>query len=361
MDRYYIDITYRTPHSPEPPPLPHSEIWIDNPHPTSNPIQHDYSPRTPPRTPDSPRVPNTPHHYATLPLVTKPGTSRNAGKVGYPRGYVVPNYPTPETSVRVARGNPICGRPRTGKCHNGPGTCLQHAGYGTDHYGYGPCKWHGGNTPSVAMNCIKEMIVSQMRRYYGSRREIGPHEALLEEVQYTAGHVRWLRDTIRWLGGEPDGPEPENNPRNRNFDQQRLAILHQQTNMGAKPSVWLEMYHRERRHLIMAAKAAIDAGVAERQVKLAEDQGKLLAMVVMKILNDPGLQLTPQQLALAPGIARHHLLEQAERPSDDDPTAPPESMLTDTAVFAAAKQYPDADIEDAVLVDDDGDEVELFG
>ncbi len=65
------------------------------------------------------------------------------------------------------------------------------------------------------------------------------------------------------------------------------------------------MYQAERQHLVRAAKAAIDAGVAERQVRLAEQQGQLIAEVMRKILDDRGL--TPEQQREAPSIVRRHL------------------------------------------------------
>lgn len=186
--------------------------------------------------------------------------------------------------------------------------CKARAGLRTSHLGYGECYLHGGNLPSHEQAAHKEMIVSNIaaRRFYGGRRDIGPHEALAEEVQYTAGHVRWLRDTIRWLGGDPDSPKTD--PLNSNFDENRLASLHQTTNMGLRPSVYLDLYERERKHLVHASKAAIDAGVAERTVKLAEDQGRLIATLINAILTDPTLALTPLQASEAPAVARKHLL-----------------------------------------------------
>jgi hypothetical protein len=49
---------------------------------------------------------------------------------------------------------------------------------------------------------------------------------------------------------------------------------------AARPSVWLDLYQRERTHLVRVSKAALDAGVSERLVRLAEQQGMLLAQVI---------------------------------------------------------------------------------
>jgi len=240
---------------------------------------------------------------------------RNAGKlrgIGYKRGY---QDEVPTTPENTQTKGPLCGVKRSGKSSSGPGTCCNPAGMGTDHLGFGPCWRHWGNTPPLNMKYTKEMIMANMRRYYGGRRNIDPHTALLEEVQFTAGHVRWLRDTIRWLGGDADADT--NDPKNTNFDEAKLESLNQITNVGLKPSIYLELYQAERRHLITAAKAAIGAGVAERTVRLAEDQGRLIAQVVNAIFTDPRLELTPAQHAAAPGLAREHLLAQAGRQSDN--------------------------------------------
>jgi hypothetical protein len=72
-----------------------------------------------------------------------------------------------------------------------------------------------------------------------------------------------------------------------------------------KASVWIEMYQNERKLLARACKMALDAGVAERQIRLAEAQGQLLADAIRGILGDLGL--SPEQEAQAPAIVRRHL------------------------------------------------------
>jgi len=75
---------------------------------------------------------------------------------------------------------------------------------------------------------------------------------------------------------------------------------------GPKPSLWIEVYQRERQHLARVCKMALDAGVAECQVRVAEAQGELLAQVVKGIVADLGL--SKDQQAKAPGIVRRHFL-----------------------------------------------------
>lgn len=55
------------------------------------------------------------------------------------------------------------------------------------------------------------------------------------------------------------------------------------------------------------AQLAIRAGIAERQVRLAEQQGALMATFMRAVLSDPALALTPEQRAAVPGVMGRHL------------------------------------------------------
>ena len=64
---------------------------------------------------------------------------------------------------------------------------------------------------------------------------------------------------------------------------------------------------QERDRCANFAAKAIAAGLAERQVKLAEQQGALIADVFRKLLSDPELGLTEEQRRMAPGVVRRIL------------------------------------------------------
>jgi len=65
---------------------------------------------------------------------------------------------------------------------------------------------------------------------------------------------------------------------------------------------WLRMYLDERQQAVRSAKAAIDAGVADRLVKLAEREVDVLVDVIRASLADMGLELTPERVAI---VGRH--------------------------------------------------------
>lgn len=176
------------------------------------------------------------------------------------------------------------------------GICCQPAGYRTDHLGYGPCRWHGGNHGTVKKSVSTKRVKAAMETY-GLPINIDPHTALLQEVHNTAGHVAWLRDHIRTIS-------------HQEIDNDRFSVdraLTQWTPLGVRPSVFLDLYQAERRHLLNACKVAIDAGVQERQIKLAEGQGQLLAMAITNILNDKRFNMTPLQRSVQADVIRTHL------------------------------------------------------
>lgn len=162
--------------------------------------------------------------------------------------------------------------------------CKQAAGLGTDHFGWGKCKFHGGTSKALTIAAHRQMATESVR-ILGLDVKIDPSRALLEELWRTAGHIQWIRDEIEKLGGADS-----------------LLTL---TALGYKPRAFMEIYQKERSHLAKVAAMALAAGVAERQVKIAEEQGALVAQAIKAILGDLGL--TEEQTAAAPSIVRRHL------------------------------------------------------
>lgn len=179
------------------------------------------------------------------------------------------------------------------------GHCTQTAGWGTDHVGIGKCRKHGGSTKNHVASAKTEMARLAVATY-GLPREVDPAVALLEEVHRSAGHVAWLQQKVAELDDEALvwGVTEEVNKTATEFSGIDVTS-------AAKPNVWLELYHRERKHLTDVCKAALAAGIAERQVRLAEQQGALLVGVIQRILDD--LALTAEQRELVPTVVPRHL------------------------------------------------------
>jgi hypothetical protein len=117
---------------------------------------------------------------------------------------------------------------------------------------------------------------------------VEPHEALLEEVWRTAGHVGWLGGVVRGL-------EPQQLVRGITKTVQ-FRDGTRTVEARAAVDVWVKLYQEERDRLVRVAKAAIDVGVEERQVRLAEGQAQQLARVIRAILTDLGHDLSDEHV-----------------------------------------------------------------
>lgn len=237
------------------------------------------------------KIPKHPDGTPMLKLTVRGTLERTKyeGKLrAIPRSFKIP----PEyivTAENTKRQGPKCGVKKDGLSSSGEGTCNNPAGWGTQHVGSGPCKLHGGTLPNVTKRHLRKLQGAELA-VFGTPKEVDPHTAVLQTVHATAGHVAWLYEKIQEMG-EVEGD----------------MTLHQYTSMGIRASVWVEMYERERMMLLRASKAAVDMGVSERQVQLAEEQGKLIAMVLQRFIDSQEIGLTPAQRQVAPRVIRELL------------------------------------------------------
>lgn len=148
------------------------------------------------------------------------------------------------------------------------------------------CVTHGGAAPRVreaAARRVAEEKAAAKMRLFAAPVDIDPANALLELVQWTAGEVRYWRaevariaeddvDSLTWgktqavEGVGPQGPVDT---------ETREAV----------PPVAYRMLTDAQDRLAKYAAAALRAGVEERRVRLAEDQGALVAQVIRRILD----------------------------------------------------------------------------
>lgn len=191
-----------------------------------------------------------------------------------------------------------CGRPSQ------TGTCQQYAGAGTPHLGYGPCRWHGGALPNVIKHWQVSMAQEECTRL-GVPVEVDPNEALLGALYEAEGHAMWLRGKVEeLLDDDPEtaGTSPElygkivSASKDGNYATGR-----------AEPHVLWVMWTQERDRAAQLAAACIKAGIAERQVRIAEQQADMLVSVIKAVLDDPTVKLEPSQRAAADEAVIRHL------------------------------------------------------
>src|SRR3954452_12077728 len=134
------------------------------------------------------------------------------------------------------------------------GKCGYPAGHGTDHVGFGRCRRHGGNTPNGRRYAYQLEAIAQVPRM-GGEVDVEPTDALLYCVRREAGRQAWLR-TMLEIETADDAEIAEPNTRVAGFAR-------------------LEVEATER--LARFSKMALDAGVAERRIRMAERQAQALA------------------------------------------------------------------------------------
>jgi len=182
---------------------------------------------------------------------------------------------------------PLCGakrKPRDDEDPKGEYFCRRVAGFGTEHLGTGRCKYHGGNSPSHAIRAERDRHQADLDRAshevarLGLPLDVDPQEALLQEVHRSAGAVAYLQRIVSSL----------------EVDELKQTTSDNVGRDWERPAVWIELYENERKLLVAASQAAIRCGVAERQVRIAERQGELIANAVRAILTDLGVLNHPR-------------------------------------------------------------------
>ncbi|MFF5791114.1 hypothetical protein ACFY5D_03600 [Paeniglutamicibacter sp. NPDC012692] len=159
------------------------------------------------------------------------------------------------------------------------------------------CGNHGGKSPQAqraAERRLAEQELQNIVKTLGIRDQypdVDPGAALLEEIRVTHAHVQWLRGQVAELSPQEltwgtvqheEGVGPEG-PIDKSTEK-------------AEPSVWYQLYCRERDHLVKVSAAALRAGIEERKVRMAEQQGELVAVVLKQIFGALNLSAAQQQL-----------------------------------------------------------------
>lgn len=189
-------------------------------------------------------------------------------------------------------------------------TCTQRAGWGTDHVGVGCCRRHGGATESHERKARREIARSECDRL-GVAVQIDPGDALIRELWEARGNFEFYRKLVEQLAThpEPDRFIPGEESSDGHWKQGEPGIYGPTRHVSgiptgeAKPHVLVQMYMDERKHLVHVAKTCITVGIEERRVKLAEDQGRLIADILTGVLTELGVMDRPE----VPTVVRRHL------------------------------------------------------
>jgi hypothetical protein len=178
--------------------------------------------------------------------------------------------------------------------------CTRTAGWGTGHNRTGRCKFHGGASPQAELSGAV-LLARREATVMGAPLDVEPHVAILECIRIAAGEVRYASDQIAQLtpndavGALVTTIDRESHSGNAGGSETRTGppALH----------IWIIARHQAMDRLVDYSKVAIAAGIEERRVKLAEQQGALLAQAIRGILAELGVGDRPE----VPAVVRRHL------------------------------------------------------
>lgn len=163
------------------------------------------------------------------------------------------------------------------------------------------CKNHAGVALPVAK--ARGDVVIELREWGLGDTTIDPGETLLRLVTQAAWRAGKYAGQIQEMVDDAGGDLRKALTADQYVTTEDGATV--KTGEYIRAMVKLESEERDRcGHF---AKLAVAAGLAERQVRLAEQQGAMLAAVIRAILGDPDLGLTAQQNAVAPAVVARHL------------------------------------------------------
>lgn len=183
----------------------------------------------------------------------------------------------------VGPNTPRCGAKKRRKGENGEDLfCGRVAGWGTDHNGFGNCKFHGGSTPS------QKKAADRWKTDKDARRELERLDVVITPVtdpltelsRLTGEAVAWknlMDEKIQGLAEE----------------EWRFTDEKGQEQLRSEIALWERALDRCERFLTAMAKLNID----ERLARIDEQQAEIIIKAVQATLRDLGMTLEEQENA----------------------------------------------------------------
>jgi hypothetical protein len=158
---------------------------------------------------------------------------------------------------------------------------------------------------------VEEELQRVRMAVMGEAFDVDPLEALLWCVRITAGEVAYSTHKVQSLTEEEAILKPVEEI-SRSGGGANVADFEQKSSNRGELNIWITTRQNSVDRLAKFSKMALDAGIQERAVRIAETAGEGLATAIRNILT--GLQLTYEQELRAPEIVRA-ALEELEGPS----------------------------------------------
>jgi hypothetical protein len=169
--------------------------------------------------------------------------------------------------------------------------------------------------------CVKHLINPQARKKAAVRAELqkwglgdttlDPGEVLLRLVSQAANRAEFLAMLLQEQYERVETGEQETTlpARLSVFIGRTFALNRDGTPVPIAEAIraLVQLEGEERDRCANFAAKAVAAGLAERQVRLAERTGAMIAEVLRAVLGDPELGLSDDQRAAVPALLRQHL------------------------------------------------------
>lgn len=184
--------------------------------------------------------------------------------------------------------------------------CEKPAGWGTSHVGIGRCRLHGGASPNAEM-AGQVWLARREAMVMGVPIDIEPHNAILECIRIAAGEVHYATERIADI--HPDDAVGKlttvlTRPMKEEKGAEDPDRLVEEIRVEAPAlHIWIQVRRQAMDRLVNYAATALKAGVDERLVQIAEQQGQLIAQAIQGVLRDLGVADRPE----VPAIVRKHL------------------------------------------------------
>lgn len=197
----------------------------------------------------------------------------------------------PKEPIYDDHGNLLCGANRraVGK------PCRKRAGQGTSHPGYGTCHLHGGSTRNMnkrAATLKADELVEKVRDELLVDTGAMPITDPVTKLQQVAGGLSSALDKVTERVNALTSVEVDN------YGKDDAVIGHQ---IAVEVALWERVTKMLSSLLVDMAKL----GIADRQTRIDEQQGMLIAECIRLVLAD--LRLSVEQQALVPDVVPRHL------------------------------------------------------
>lgn len=202
-----------------------------------------------------------------------------------------------------------CGLPHV--AWNGRPACKAHKSAQPDQpcrqqpiAGLSVCRAHGGASARAKTAASREIAKRQATAILDQQRTLGNAPTDTDPVEALRYAIGWARTHCDWARAEVQRLAPHaviwGDRRVTESDLHGLTI-----EQRAELHGWVHLYNYWLDRLVSYSARAIHAGLAEREVRLEEERGALIAEIIRAILAD--LELDPAQQARALSVVPLHL------------------------------------------------------